>query len=89
MFIGVGLRMNADPPQRIEIHFHHMAAVILNRRIEGGEGFHPAAARQPTAFIGLKADGNARFQASRQTRAMPVFGEVDQHVILTRLQSIQ
>ena len=89
MFVFIGLRMNADPAQGIQINLHHMTAVVLNRRIERGERFHPAATRQAPALIRLKADGDARFQTTRQTRAVPVFGQVNQHVILTAFQGVQ
>ena len=89
MFVFVGLRMNTDSAQGIQIDLHHMAAVVLNSRVERGERFHPATTCQTPAFIRLKANGNARFQATRQTRAMPVFGQINQHVILTAFQGIE
>ena len=81
-FVVAGGRMNTDTTQRVEVHFHHMTCVVLNRRIERGERFYPAAAREAAAFVRAKAHRDAWFQQARQTSAVPVFGQVNQHVIL-------
>jgi len=78
--------MDPNAPERIQINLHHMAGVVLNRRVQRGKGFNPAFTGKAAALIRAKADRNAWLQQTGQPCAMPVFGQINQHIVAARLE---